>query len=123
MWGPPSPLTPVAGGAVGAVSPSRMLARGRRLLGYWKPLFSGRLLLVTNTVSCGAMLGTGDMLQQAWHHRQHPGTEPQPARTGDSAELGEEGGHEPGRGQRDPSFNSCSLSRRVGIGVRLPGAT
>ncbi|NXR12776.1 M17L2 protein, partial [Semnornis frantzii] len=59
-----------------------MLARGRRLLGYWKPLFSGRLLLLTNTASCGVLLATGDTLQQAWHRRRHPDSEPQLARTG-----------------------------------------
>ncbi|KAM9515970.1 mpv17-like protein 2 isoform 3-T4 [Guaruba guarouba] len=54
----------------------RMLARG------WRRLFTGRLLLLTNTASCGAMLATGDGLQQAWHCRRHPGTDLQPARTG-----------------------------------------
>ncbi|NWX72660.1 M17L2 protein, partial [Alca torda] len=49
-----------------------MLARGRRLLRCWKPLFTGRLLLLTNTASCGTLLATGDLLQQAWHRRRHP---------------------------------------------------
>uniref|UniRef100_A0A8C6ISB7 Mpv17-like protein 2 n=1 Tax=Melopsittacus undulatus TaxID=13146 RepID=A0A8C6ISB7_MELUD len=46
----------------------------------WRRLFTGRLLLLTNTASCGAMLATGDLLQQAWHCRRHPGTDLQPAR-------------------------------------------
>ncbi|KFR04803.1 Mpv17-like 2, partial [Nipponia nippon] len=45
-------------------------------------LFTGRLLLLTHTASCGALLATGDVLQQAWHCRRHPDTEPQVARTG-----------------------------------------
>ncbi|KAM7080998.1 mpv17-like protein 2 isoform 2-T2 [Ciconia maguari] len=57
-----------------------MLAR--QLLRCWKPLFAGRLLLLTNTASCGALLATGDVLQQAWHRRRHPDAEPQVARTG-----------------------------------------
>lgn len=65
-----------------------MLARGRRLLRCWKPLFTGRLLLLTNTASCGALLAAGDTLQQAWHRRRHPDTEPQVARTGDNPEGG-----------------------------------
>ncbi|XP_065714130.1 mpv17-like protein 2 isoform X2 [Patagioenas fasciata] len=56
-----------------------MLSRGRRLL---RPLFHGRLLLLTNTASCGALLAAGDTLQQAWHRRHHPDTQPQLARTG-----------------------------------------
>ncbi|XP_074894031.1 mpv17-like protein 2 isoform X2 [Buteo buteo] len=71
-----------ARGARGGVSARRMLARGRRLLRCWKPLFTGRLLLLTNTASCGALLAAGDTLQQAWHRRRHPDTEPQLARTG-----------------------------------------
>lgn len=74
------------GGPRGGVSARRMLARGRRLLRCWKPLFTGRLLLLTNTASCGALLATGDMLQQAWHRRRHPDTELQVARTGDNPE-------------------------------------
>lgn len=56
-----------------------MLARGRRLL---QPLFGGRLLLLTNTASCGALLAAGDTLQQAWHLRHHPEDQRQAARTG-----------------------------------------
>lgn len=70
------------------MSAHRMLAQGRRLLRSWKPLFTGRLLLLTNTVSCGALLAAGDTLQQAWHRRRHLDTEPQVARTGDNLEWG-----------------------------------
>ncbi|KAK2542170.1 Mpv17l2 [Columba guinea] len=63
----------------GWVCSRRMLSRGRRLL---RPLFRGRLLLLTNTASCGALLAAGDTLQQVWHRRHHPDTQPQLARTG-----------------------------------------
>ncbi|KAM6041435.1 mpv17-like protein 2 isoform 2-T2 [Chlamydotis macqueenii] len=61
-----------------------MLTRGRRLLRCWKPLFTGRLLLLTNTASCGALLAAGDALQQAWQRRRrhHPDAQLQVARTG-----------------------------------------
>ncbi|NWV01962.1 M17L2 protein, partial [Upupa epops] len=65
-----------------------MLARGRRFLGYWKPLFTGRLLLLTNTASSGLLLATGDTLQQAWHRRQHPTTQHQLDRTGRMFAIG-----------------------------------
>ncbi|XP_037242172.1 mpv17-like protein 2 isoform X2 [Falco rusticolus] len=65
-----------------------MLARGRRLLRCWKPLFTGRLLLLTNTASCGALLAAGDTLQQTWHRRRHPDTEIQVARTGRMFAIG-----------------------------------
>ncbi|NXX75269.1 M17L2 protein, partial [Urocolius indicus] len=67
-----SPLGPARGSQ--APFPRRMLR--------------GRLLLLTNTASCGALLATGDVLQQAWQRRQHPGTEPQPARTGRMLAVG-----------------------------------
>uniref|UniRef100_A0A8C9LA04 MPV17 mitochondrial inner membrane protein like 2 n=1 Tax=Pavo cristatus TaxID=9049 RepID=A0A8C9LA04_PAVCR len=43
--------------------------RGNRLL---QPLFRGRLLLLTNTVSCGTLMAAGDALQQFWHLRHEP---------------------------------------------------
>ncbi|XP_062483548.1 mpv17-like protein 2 isoform X1 [Pezoporus occidentalis] len=85
-WRPPeaeevasqaAPSLPRGGGGA-----RRMLARG------WRRLFTGRLLLLTNTASCGAMLATGDVLQQAWHCRRHPGTDLQPARTGRMFAIG-----------------------------------
>ncbi|KFQ41146.1 Mpv17-like 2, partial [Mesitornis unicolor] len=45
-------------------------------------LFTGRLLLLTNTASCGALLAAGDTLQQAWHRRHHSNTQHQLDRTG-----------------------------------------
>ncbi|XP_009081802.1 PREDICTED: mpv17-like protein 2 [Acanthisitta chloris] len=59
-----------------------MLLRGRRLLRSCQRLFTGKLLLLTNTVSSGALLGAGDTLQQLWHRRQHPESQHQLARTG-----------------------------------------
>ncbi|XP_027328235.3 mpv17-like protein 2 [Anas platyrhynchos] len=71
----PRPSSTRAGGG----TRGGMLARGRRLL---QPLFGGRLLLLTNTASCGALLAAGDTLQQAWHLRHHPEDQRQAARTG-----------------------------------------
>lgn len=62
-----------------ASPPLRMLSQGRRLL---QPLFRGRLLLLTNTVSCGTLLAAGDALQQFWQLRREPQAQHQLARTG-----------------------------------------
>ncbi|XP_070765470.1 mpv17-like protein 2 [Enoplosus armatus] len=38
----------------------------------WRPLFQGRYLLLTNTLSGGVMLALGDSLQQSWETRKEP---------------------------------------------------
>ncbi|XP_015507166.1 mpv17-like protein 2 isoform X3 [Parus major] len=54
----------------------------RMLLRSWKSLFTGRLLLLTNTVSCGGLLAAGDCLQQEWQRRKRPDCQLQLGRTG-----------------------------------------
>ncbi|XP_049910472.1 mpv17-like protein 2 [Epinephelus moara] len=39
----------------------------------WQPFFRGRALLITNTLSGGVMLGTGDIVQQSWENFKKPG--------------------------------------------------
>ncbi|KAM9243570.1 mpv17-like protein 2 isoform 2-T2 [Dugong dugon] len=45
--------------------------RGLRAAG--KPLFQGRVLLVTNTLGCGALMAAGDGARQTWEVRARPG--------------------------------------------------
>ncbi|XP_036616415.1 mpv17-like protein 2, partial [Trichosurus vulpecula] len=39
------------------------------LLAAWRPLFRGRLLLVTNTLGCGTLMAAGDGVRQTWERR------------------------------------------------------
>ncbi|XP_068933502.1 mpv17-like protein 2 [Petaurus breviceps papuanus] len=50
------------------------------LLAAWRPLFRGRLLLVTNTLDCGALMAAGDGVRQVWERRLAEGASgsPQP---------------------------------------------
>lgn len=43
-----------------------------RIRFFWKPLFQGRYLLLTNTLSGGVMLSLGDILQQSREKRREP---------------------------------------------------
>lgn len=43
-----------------------------RMRFFCKPLFQGRYLLLTNTVTCGGMLALGDHLQQSWEIYKDP---------------------------------------------------
>ncbi|XP_018099148.1 mpv17-like protein 2 [Xenopus laevis] len=41
-----------------------------RFVGCWKQIFTGKTLLVINTVSAGVLLSTGDIIQQTWEMRR-----------------------------------------------------
>nr|XP_060640866.1 mpv17-like protein 2 isoform X1 [Anolis sagrei ordinatus] len=74
----------------GGLPEGGMLLRSRRFLwgpsAFWRPLFQGRLLLLTNTLSCGGLLAAGDTLRQAWERRKGSGRqEPQHHRKQDLA--------------------------------------
>ncbi|KAK2869220.1 hypothetical protein Q7C36_001091 [Tachysurus vachellii] len=43
-----------------------------RISFYWKPLFTGKYLIVTNIISSGGMLALGDCIQQSREKRQTP---------------------------------------------------
>ncbi|XP_018560264.1 mpv17-like protein 2 [Lates calcarifer] len=43
-----------------------------RIQFFWRPLFQGRYLLLTNTLSGGGMLALGDLLQQSRETRREP---------------------------------------------------
>lgn len=53
-----------------------MFPRGKdflvRISFYWRPLFKGKFLLVTNTLSGGGMLSLGDFIQQSREIRKSP---------------------------------------------------
>lgn len=53
-----------------------MLGRAARhiaaLARFYQPLFMGRYLIITNTVSSGFLLGTADILRQSLERRQKP---------------------------------------------------
>ncbi|XP_033820977.1 mpv17-like protein 2 [Periophthalmus magnuspinnatus] len=59
-----------------------------RIRFFWRPLFQGRYLLLTNTVSSGGMLGLGDVLQQAWEKHKDPGHQRDWRRTGRMVAVG-----------------------------------
>uniref|UniRef100_A0A087X3F3 MPV17 mitochondrial inner membrane protein like 2 n=1 Tax=Poecilia formosa TaxID=48698 RepID=A0A087X3F3_POEFO len=53
----------------------------------WRPLFQGRYLLLTNTLSGGLMLSLGDILQQTRENRREPGRVRDWKRTGKVLQL------------------------------------
>ncbi|AWP10754.1 putative mpv17-like protein 2 [Scophthalmus maximus] len=59
-----------------------------RIQFFWRPLFQGRYLLLTNTVSGGSMLALGDCLQQSREIRKEPGRVRDWSRTGSMFVVG-----------------------------------
>lgn len=59
-----------------------------RIRFFWRPLFQGRYLLLTNTVSSGGMLGLGDILQQSYERHKDPSRERDWKRTGRMVVVG-----------------------------------
>ena len=50
----------------------------------WRPLFQGRSLLLTNTLSGGVLLGLGDIVQQTRENMKKPGRVRDWRRTGEN---------------------------------------
>lgn len=59
-----------------------------RISFYWKPLFSGKYLIVTNIVSSGGMLALGDCIQQSREKQRTPEKSWEWQRTGRMAAVG-----------------------------------
>ncbi|CAB1420329.1 unnamed protein product [Pleuronectes platessa] len=59
-----------------------------RIQFFWRPLFQGRYLLLTNTLSGGIMLSLGDSLQQSREIRKEPKTVRDWKRTGSMFVVG-----------------------------------
>ncbi|XP_061481979.1 mpv17-like protein 2 [Rhineura floridana] len=51
---------------------ARIIQQLAALARFYAPLFGGRNLIITNTVSSGFLLGTADIVQQALERRQNP---------------------------------------------------